>query len=179
MNITAEQWSRYEASNSKKRKRSSILRAIHKHVCDVRKERSERKSIENPLPATQRLQEIRLGREREAKWDAELKRARNAEKLAREIRETLLSAARVARSMGFDVRKSTSRSGNVRSYYARRDSKITVRISDHELPMTDHREMMSNMHGGGSPFIGEIIIDESMSKTRLRRLLVLAEGGRL
>ena len=81
--------------------------------------------------------------------------------------------------MGFEVRKSTSRNGHVSSYYARRDSKKTVRISDHELPMTDHREMMFNFHGGGSPFIGEIIIDESMSKTRLRRLLVLAEGGRL
>ena len=81
--------------------------------------------------------------------------------------------------MGFEVRKSTSRNGHVSSYYARRDSKKTVRISDHELPMTDHREMMSNFHGGGSPFIGEITIDESMLKTRLRRLLVLAEGGRL
>ena len=179
MNITAEQWSRYEASNSEKRKRSSLLRAIHKHVCDVRKKRSERKSIENPLPATQRLQEIRLGREREAKWAAKVESARKAEKLATEIRQTLLSAARVARSMRFDVRKSTSRSGNVSSYHAKRDSKKMVRISDHELSMTDHRVMISNLHGGGSPFTGEIIVDESMSKTRLRRLLVLAEGGRL
>ena len=142
-------------------------------------ERSECKSTKKPLTATQRLRKIRLAREHEAKWAVELESARNAEKLATEIRQTLLSAARVARSMGFEVRKSTSRNGNVSSYYAKRDSKKTVRISDHKLPMTGHREMMSNFHGGGSPFIGEIIIDEPMSKTRLRRLLALAEGGRL
>ena len=178
MKITAEQWVRYEASNSKKRKKSSLLRSIHEHVCRLREQRSERKLIKF-LTATQRLRKIRLNREHEARWVAELESARNAEKLAREIRHTLLSAAREARSMGFKVRKSTGRTGHVSSYYAKRScGQKAIRISDHELPLTDHREMMSNVHGGGSPFVGEIIIDKPMSITRLHRLLVLAEAGR-
>ena len=67
MKIAAEQWVRYEASNSKKRKKSSFFRAIHEHVCQLRKGRSDRKSTKKPLTAAQRLWKIRLDREHDAK----------------------------------------------------------------------------------------------------------------
>ena len=175
MKITAEDWARYQASNSRKRKRSSSLRAIHRHVVRVRQDRIDRKP-KRSLDVNQRLQLAKFNREREAKLEAE----RKDKEYNNEVRKTLLCAARIARAMGFDVKKSTDCNNHVSSYYATRDPfGKPVRISDHDLPVTRQRDIMSHMHGGGSPFAGQIIIMEPMSKTRLRRLIVLAEAGRL
>ena len=73
----------------------------------------------------------------------------------------------------------SSRAGNISSYYAKRDNSRPIRISDHSLPVTGKREFMTEVNGGGSAFAAEIIIDGAISSTRLRRLIVLAEAGRL
>ena len=176
MKITKEEWVRYESSNHKKRKRSATLLAIHRYVRPLRRERFKRRPVQYPLDVNARLRAMKATRE----YEAELETRHEHEKYTKEIRKTLLCAARIARSMGFDVEKSADRKGHVSSYYARRDPfGKPVRISDHNLPVTPQRELMSNVHGGGSPFAGEVIIMKPMSKTRLRRLLVLAEAGRL
>lgn len=111
-------------------------------------------------------------------------RAREEAKLqrAREIRETLLLAARVARGMGFDVRASKSRDGKISSYYVSKSRGPTVRISDHEIPSTPIREAHAFARGEFSynGYAGaEIIIDCKRRALWLKRALVLTAAGRI
>lgn len=173
MKINKESWDRYAASNAQKRKKSAALRAIHQHVTALRAERASRKA---PMPksARQRLMEIRARRDmqrRAARAEAE----RNER---RAIRDTMTAAMREARRLGFEVKVSTARTGEMSSIYATRANRRPIRISDHHMPATPKREYYAEMHGG-SPFAAEIIIDAPMTPTRIRRLLVLAEASRV
>lgn len=178
MHITRDQWIRYNAANAQKRKKSATLRAIHAHITALRAERAARK-VHPRAPAHLRLDAMRSQREIAARSDAAAKiRKAEAEQDAA-IRATLLAAAREARKMGFEVRASTARDGRISSYYATRANRRPIRISDHQLPQTARREVMSEAHGGGSAFAAEIIITDRLTATRLRRLLRLAEASRI
>lgn len=169
MKINKELWDRFEASNSKKRKKSASLRAVARHVAALRRERAERKGGDD------------LGRISPA-LKLEIQRriaASSADQQAeKDVRDALMAAARVARAEGFKVKASKDRAGRISSYYADRGNGI-VRISDHVLPMNAKREAQADFHGGKSPFAGEVIIDGAASKCRLRRLIILAEAGRI
>ena len=86
------------------------------------------------------------------------------EKAARiATKDNLLFAAREARKLGYNVKKSTDRNGNVSSYYVETPSG-DVRISDHELPYSPRRDFMATEHGqaGFSGFHGgELIVDHN------------------
>lgn len=169
MKISKELWDRFEASNSKKRKKSSTLRAVARHVAALRRERAERKGGDN-LGRISPAQKLEMQRRIAASA---------ADQLAgKNVRDTLLAAARVARAEGFKVRASKDSTGRISSYYADRGNGV-VRISDHNLPMTAKREAQADFHGGKSAFAGEVIIDSAASKDRLRRLIILAEAGRI
>jgi len=103
--------------------------------------------------------------------------AARSEQRNEEIRTTLLSAAREARKLGYAVCSSKDRSGKISSYYAQ-SGNAKIRISDHVLPSTAKREAMNDFHGG-TPFSGEIIIEGTLTATRLRRLITLAAAGRM
>jgi hypothetical protein len=78
-------------------------------------------------------------------------------------KDNLLFAAREARKLGYNVRKSTDKNGNVSSYYVETPSG-DVRISDHELPYSPRRDFMATEHGqaGFSGFHGgELIVDQN------------------
>ena len=97
------------------------------------------------------------------------------------IRDTMIAAARVARSMGFTVRASKNRAGRISSYYCRREGCGQIRISDHEIPWTPAREAVAyTMAGGGFDGYhgGQLIIDCKRSATWLRRALTLIAAGR-
>lgn len=109
-------------------------------------------------------------------------REKRAEERSKATRKSLLAAARVARKMGLDVRKSVSRNGRVSSYYCSTPGGKDFRISDHEIPWTAEREHMAVFHGRSSytGFHGsEIIIDEPRSDVWLRRAIILARAGRM
>lgn len=151
---------------------------IRKIAKAKREERSQRQRRAVMLPAHIRLEKRRADDARLAGYEKECERYQQAADEKVRIRETLKRAARVARKYGYDVRKSTDARGRVSSYYVTRENKQPVRISDHYLPMTTQRQCNHDYYGG-SPFSGEIIIDSVMSECRIRRLLVLAENGRV
>ena len=64
MHITKELWERYEASNSKKRRKSKTLSAVHAYVCEIRAERTESRRIENPLAGRAYRKKMELVRQR-------------------------------------------------------------------------------------------------------------------
>jgi hypothetical protein len=169
MIISKELWDRYEASNAKSRKKSSALKAVSTYVNTIRYERAARKGgdVLGRITPQQKLAWARQNRRHDADKARE-----------QAIRETLLTAAREARRIGFTVRASKNSTGLVSSYYASRGNGRPIRISDHYLPDTAKRAANTEFHGG-SPFAAEIIIDAPMTATRLRRLIVLAEAGRI
>ncbi len=97
------------------------------------------------------------------------------------IRDTMIAAARVARSMDFTVRASKNRAGRISSYYCRREGCGPIRISDHEIPWTPAREAVAytmageDFHGYHG---GQLIIDRKRPATWLRRALTLIAAGR-
>lgn len=114
-----------------------------------------------------------------AERDVEIEFA--AKRRAKDIatRETLLAAARAARTLGFSVRSSIF-DGRVSSYYCQAEA-VSFRISDHDIPWTADRESKAMFAGkpGFSGFHGaQIIIDRPRSTTWLRRAIKLAAGGR-
>ena len=103
-----------------------------------------------------------------------------AEKKA--IRDSLIRAARVARSEGFRVRASKGNDGKISSYYITRGSGSMIRISDHEIPWTAQRDNVARFNGrpGYDGFYGaELIIDRPRSNTWIRRAITLVEAGRI
>lgn len=168
MKITSEQWARYSASNAKQRKKSATLREIAQYVREIRADRAARKGGDR-LGSISPAQKVALKRRIEN---------HSAEKQQEtDVRTTLIAAGRIAKNIGFKVYSSKDRCGNISSYYAERSGR-KVRISDHRLPQTAKREAQAEFHGGGA-FAGEIIIDRAISATRIRRLLALAEAGRI
>ncbi len=121
----------------------------------------------------------------EADLQAERERLERVAAAARRRRETLLRAARIARSLGWDVRSSTDRAGRVSSYYCYPSIDWRgppIRISDHEIPWTEMREQRAQMAGSSFGYDGyrglDLVIDRPRSRTWLRRALMLAAAGR-
>lgn len=109
------------------------------------------------------------------RMDDELRAEREEAARATAVRDTLIAAARIARSLGFAVRSSTMR-GRVSSYYAERDG-VTLRISDHDIPETPERAHVAGGHYDG--YRGRWLrIDRPRSETWLRRAIMLAAAGR-
>jgi hypothetical protein len=128
---------------------------------------------------------IRAGQERveaaKAARANEARRLADAEALGAAISDTLKSAARTARSMGWKVRASTSRSGRISSYYVRPPCGPEIRISDHEIPANAKREMLAEVHGRSfyDGYHGpQLLIDAPHSPVWCRRMLVLIAAGR-
>lgn len=98
---------------------------------------------------------------------------------------TLITAAKIARQLGFAVRASKNRAGRISSYYCDGPmlgpDRRALRISDHIIPATAHRESVAEVMGHGS-FNGypgpEIVLTEPKSATWLRRAIILAANGR-
>ena len=143
---------------------------LRKTIARVRKSRRSR-GKPDPLTFTR----IRLLRKIESRRDAA------ALAYEEDTRKTLITAARIARSMGLDVRSSTAKTGRISSYYARDRHGATIRISDHEIPATAQREFMAQAHGqvcyNGYHGV-EVIIDRPRTKTWIRRAITLAVNGR-
>lgn len=119
-------------------------------------------------------------RARNLDWERRAAGEEAAAKSAREIRLTLLGAARQARALGFRVTASKDRDGRISSYYIATPAG-PVRISDHALPQTAQRDCMARAHGREF-FDGyhgpEIIIDRPLGSQYLRDLILTAGAGR-
>lgn len=160
-------------------------------IRDLQYARAEVRSFTDPLILARTTRRFRTktavaaAAAREAAWVAEQEADRDrwekAAEKARGIRKSLFTAARIARKMGLDVRKSTNRAGRVSSYYCSAETGETFRLSDHEIPWTPARSAQAELYGRFcyQGFNGtEIIIDKPQSKTRLRRRILLAAAGR-
>lgn len=168
--LSLESWARYDASNSKKRKRSKTLQQIHEIIVPLR---AARKALlpERVIKTPERLDR----RRRLAEYDAYFARQKTENDKIAALRKTLLRAARVARKMGYMVQSSSDRDGRISSYYANLPgSHEKMRISDHALPSNPSREYYSDLYGDRP----ELIIDSVMTETRLRRRIVLAAAYR-
>ena len=105
-----------------------------------------------------------------------------ADKKHREaIRKDILTAARVARQMGFTVRASKDKCGRVSSYYVTpKSGGRPWRISDHDVPQTAEREARANCHG--REFNGAASVYASADSHRRplwwKRAFTLLEAGR-
>ncbi|MCY4593068.1 MAG: hypothetical protein OXE86_21450 [Alphaproteobacteria bacterium] len=129
--------------------------------------------------------------EQDAKAAAEAA-ARRATPAARR-RADLLRAARVARSLGCEMKVSKDRAGRISSYYVEepfdswwartggRGWEIQLRISDHDIPSTWARETRAEFNGRGS-YDGSADIYASAAPIRrslwCRRAFTLAFAGR-
>ena len=138
------------------------------------------------VPAVERLayqRQIASARiERDRALEASLRAAAAREACAATVRKTLLAAARVARKLGFAVRSSKGRDGTISSYYLQRRDGRPIRISDHQIPATAHRDMIASFNGYGiyDGYPGpELIIDCERSTTWLRRAIILTAAGRV
>ncbi len=128
--------------------------------------------------------------EREKREAADLKRSQieaqiEADRIAREakraeVRASLILAARAARSFGYSVRSSTSRSGRVSSYYVTA-GETKIRISDHFIPATAARDLAAYDRSGSfyDGFRGpELVLDQPRRYVWLRRAITLLANGR-
>jgi hypothetical protein len=88
------------------------------------------------------------------------------------VRKKLMKAARVVRSLGFAVRSSKDRAGKVSSYYFKINGE-TVRISDHEIPLTQarvDRGLFSGFHGE------ELIVNSGTTKEEVVNFIKSVES---
>lgn len=144
-----------------------------KEIRDVKAQRTENANFTDPLVLAAATREFRTPTAIGQKNAADLEYHNNmldrimkaeAEKAAIiATKDNLLFAAREARKLGYNVRKSTDKNGNVSSYYVETPSG-DVRISDHELPYSPRRDFMATEHGqaGFSGFHGgELIVDQN------------------
>ena len=124
---------------------------------------------------------------------AGIEKIRSAAKKPDPLRVDLLAAARAARSMGLDVRKSTDRQGRVSSYYVEFrvprpsgwqgwwETRRTLRISDHDIPSTDARESRCGpcgFDGSADIYASADRCSDSHRGIWWRRALTLAVAGR-
>lgn len=167
-------------------------------ICDLQIARSKMRNFTDPLILAARDRHYRKASAVAARAAvcAAQEAAENEKRLARiaaeqsdrdrrngaeKARETLLRAARVARSMGCTVRSSKDRAGRISSYYIRlKNGGPQVRISDHAIPPTTIRESRAAMNGQDySGYSGpELIIAGDRPALWLRRALALLLAGR-
>ena len=144
-----------------------------RQIRDLKAQRAEGANFTDPLISAAATREFRTPTVIGQKNAADLEYHNNmldrimkaeAEQAARiATKDNLLFAAREARKLGYNVKKSTDRNGNVSSYYVETPSG-DVRISDHELPYSPRRDFMATEHGqaGFSGFHGgELIVDHN------------------
>ena len=90
---------------------------------------------------------------------------------------TLEAIAREARKLGWNVgHTSTSKNGRVSSRYIDVPEVGRIRISDHELPMTDQRAF-NRAQGRTGNWVGEIVVDDWQSMSLDDYMNALRSGG--
>lgn len=173
---------------------TDFVEAVHRRAREIADKRAERwrrrQGTGDPLISARTSRPYRtpsaLAKRREKEEarhmaaQAALERDRQREERAAAVRKSLISAAAVARKMGFSVRKSESLRGLVSSYYATPPGGgRPIRISDHEIPWTPARDARAADHGGFNGYPGtELILDEPRRAEWVRRWLFLALDGR-
>lgn len=170
---------------------SGLTKAQCRAIRDLQAARRNSRSFVDPLikasqtrrwrTASMLAQEEKAAEARAAQLEEVRRRRAAAIERADATRKSLQAAARVARKMGFQVRPSKDRRGRISSYYCESDAR-RLRISDHEIPWTETREMQSHTlgHGGYAGYGGpELIVDQPRSRTWLRRAITLTAAGRV